>query len=188
MNKFAIPAILVATVMVAGAFAFMPVEEASTVHTTVQGTQLNILVLTDNDNMDIDGQIEVECDRPFVLYTLFITMANVVDGDAIAIIDIEVDEADIVIDGNGDGVATPSITDAFIVNDPGVGGSALVSVDAGALFEDNQELTFPIGVNANIDFILGAAAQIVDGDDITVKAVVMAENGAACNVNVEVAD
>ena len=34
MNKFAIPAILAATVMVAGMFAFMPVEQASTVHTT----------------------------------------------------------------------------------------------------------------------------------------------------------
>ncbi|MCE2506471.1 MAG: hypothetical protein J4F36_08400 [Nitrosopumilaceae archaeon] len=32
MKKLAIPAILAATVMVAGAFAFMPVEQASTVH------------------------------------------------------------------------------------------------------------------------------------------------------------
>ena len=36
MNRITIPAILVATVMVAGMFAFMPVEQASTVHTTVQ--------------------------------------------------------------------------------------------------------------------------------------------------------
>jgi len=35
MNKFTIPAILVVTVFVAGIFAFMPVEEASTVHTTL---------------------------------------------------------------------------------------------------------------------------------------------------------
>ena len=34
MNKLTIPAILAATVMVAGIFAFMPVEQASTVHTT----------------------------------------------------------------------------------------------------------------------------------------------------------
>ena len=34
MNKLTIPAILVATVMVAGAFAFMPVQQASTVHTS----------------------------------------------------------------------------------------------------------------------------------------------------------
>ena len=35
MNKLTIPAILVATVMVAGIFAFMPIEKASTVHDTV---------------------------------------------------------------------------------------------------------------------------------------------------------
>jgi len=33
MNKLTIPAILAATIMVAGIFAFMPVEQASTVHT-----------------------------------------------------------------------------------------------------------------------------------------------------------
>ena len=46
MNKLAIPAILVATVMVAGIFAFMPVEQASTVHTTIQDTTANLLELT----------------------------------------------------------------------------------------------------------------------------------------------
>ena len=34
MNKLTIPALLLGVVMVAGAFAFMPVQEASTVHTT----------------------------------------------------------------------------------------------------------------------------------------------------------
>jgi len=38
MNKLTIPTILVATVMVAGIFAFMPVEQASTVHTTNTAT------------------------------------------------------------------------------------------------------------------------------------------------------
>jgi len=35
MNKLLIPAILVATVMVAGIFAFIPVEQATTIHTIV---------------------------------------------------------------------------------------------------------------------------------------------------------
>ena len=35
MNKIAIPALLLGVVMIAGAFAFMPVQEASTVHTTI---------------------------------------------------------------------------------------------------------------------------------------------------------
>jgi len=43
MKKLAIPAILVATVMVAGIFAFTPVEKASTVHDTI------ILAITDGN-------------------------------------------------------------------------------------------------------------------------------------------
>ena len=38
MNKFTIPAILVITVLVAGIFAFVPIDEASTVHTTLQSS------------------------------------------------------------------------------------------------------------------------------------------------------
>ncbi len=37
MNKLFIPAILTATVLAAGIFAFMPIEKASTVHTTILG-------------------------------------------------------------------------------------------------------------------------------------------------------
>ena len=39
MNKIAIPALLLGVVMIAGAFAFMPVQEASTVHTSTATTQ-----------------------------------------------------------------------------------------------------------------------------------------------------
>ena len=46
MNKLAIPAILAATVLVAGIFAFMPVEQASTVH--ISGT------ITTASDADID--------------------------------------------------------------------------------------------------------------------------------------
>ena len=35
MNKLTIPSILAATVLIAGIFAFMPVEKASTVHVTI---------------------------------------------------------------------------------------------------------------------------------------------------------
>jgi len=41
MNKIALPALLAATIMVAGAFAFMPVEQASTVHTSSSITIAN---------------------------------------------------------------------------------------------------------------------------------------------------
>ena len=48
MNKLTIPAILVATVMVAGIFAFMPVEQASTVHLsgTITGVASQIILVS----------------------------------------------------------------------------------------------------------------------------------------------
>ena len=42
MNKLLIPTILVATVMIAGVFAFMPIEKASTVHAGI-GTTANVI-------------------------------------------------------------------------------------------------------------------------------------------------
>ena len=36
MNKIVIPAILVATILITGFFAFMPINDATTVHTTIQ--------------------------------------------------------------------------------------------------------------------------------------------------------
>jgi len=54
LNKFLIPAILVAVVMVAGVFAFMPVEKASTVHGTLATgsalTTQTTLISTQADN------------------------------------------------------------------------------------------------------------------------------------------
>jgi len=39
MNKIIIPAIMTATILIAISFAFMPVEQATTVHTTIQASQ-----------------------------------------------------------------------------------------------------------------------------------------------------
>ena len=57
MYKFTIPAILVVTVLVAGIFAFMPVEKASTVHTTITSAQFNQFAsaFTNNTSFTIGG-------------------------------------------------------------------------------------------------------------------------------------
>lgn len=49
MNNLLIPSILAATILVAGMFAFMPIEKATTVHTTIQNTVQNTATLTDAD-------------------------------------------------------------------------------------------------------------------------------------------
>ena len=46
MNKLTIPAILTATIMVAGMFAFMPVEQASTVHLSAAGASTQLKTVT----------------------------------------------------------------------------------------------------------------------------------------------
>ena len=43
MNKIAIPTLLLGVVMIAGIFAFMPVQEASTVHTTAATAGLLVI-------------------------------------------------------------------------------------------------------------------------------------------------
>ena len=52
MNKLTIPAILAATVMVAGMFAFMPVEQASTVHTSSTTNLSTAAVVISSNTVD----------------------------------------------------------------------------------------------------------------------------------------
>jgi len=51
MNKLLIPAILAATVVIAGIFAFAPIDKASTVHTTITAQ----LVTTATNTVDLDA-------------------------------------------------------------------------------------------------------------------------------------
>ena len=46
MMKIALPILLAGIIMIAGIFAFMPIDKATTVHTTIQGTQLNNVAST----------------------------------------------------------------------------------------------------------------------------------------------
>ena len=55
LNKFLIPAALVATVVIAGIFAFMPVEKASTVHGSLATSAMQTTINTNVDD-EADGQ------------------------------------------------------------------------------------------------------------------------------------
>src|SRR3989338_8606613 len=79
MNKLAIPAILTATIMVAGMFAFMPVEQASTVHTTLQDTtgtwqtdSLTYTTATSGAAVAADFSITVDADGPFAINGIYV--------------------------------------------------------------------------------------------------------------------
>ena len=79
MNKLTIPAILAATVMVAGIFAFMPVQQASTVHTTL-GTAANLAILDTN----VDA---ILVDTDTTIPAAITTVDTVVDGIVLDIVD-----------------------------------------------------------------------------------------------------
>jgi len=61
MNKLTIPAILAATVLVAGMFAFMPVEQASTVHTIIQASTTQISVQTSQKTAGTGEDFTITC-------------------------------------------------------------------------------------------------------------------------------
>ena len=80
MNKLTIPAILVATVMVAGIFAFMPVQQASTVHTTfLLPATTGIACAT--EAVDIGAEIDDDI-LTFTFTSPILLMSVLFDGDA----------------------------------------------------------------------------------------------------------
>jgi len=78
MNKLVIPTILVSITLVAGIFAFMPVEKASTVHTTIatniddQNRAMTFAVnMTSGDKLElIPGEAGVTFSGSYVLSSL----------------------------------------------------------------------------------------------------------------------
>ena len=98
--KFLIPAILVATVLVAGIFALMPIEQASTVHTTIQGSQMVLTPLTLASTVAADdNQVQIQCgataavdrDRPFTVVTMVLAITQDDAGDNIDYDALEID-------------------------------------------------------------------------------------------------
>ena len=119
MNKLTIPAILVATVMVAGIFAFMPVEQATTVHTTIIDETMQIISV-DSTAADFaytdDDELRISSSEPYQL--IGVTCTNDDDTD----VDASVDFADLVVTVDGS-------TDAAIIT------NANVDVDDAAVFQ-----------------------------------------------------
>ena len=103
MNKFAITTILVATVLVAGIFAFMPVEQASTVHTTIQDSQVIVTKISSAstafsaaDSATDSKVFTLNPTEAFVLHAIIVTTA---DNDATSDGTDKVDVIEVTIDG-----------------------------------------------------------------------------------------
>ena len=113
MNKLAIPAILAATVLVAGIFVFAPIEQASTVHTS--GT------ITIENDADIDAILD---DTGTTIPATLTTIT-----DAISIEDIFAD-IDTATSANDDAI----IVDFLIIEQSGDAVTGLIAVNFGTDF------------------------------------------------------
>ena len=71
MMKIALPVLLAGIIMIAGIFAFIPIDMAATVHTTIQGTQLNNVA--SNFNLDLKTNSTATCSgsADFLVYYIF---------------------------------------------------------------------------------------------------------------------
>ena len=165
MNKIAIPALLVATVMVAGMFAFAPVEQASTVHTTAASTENSIKYVTVTATCDVTvgdiddcDQIEIDVDTGDVYRVVSAQMTATESGGAGTL--------DIVFTActqGGDEVATTLLVlDSVAV---GANDSTIVSDGIGAV------TTTSIGVAGTDDVRCAAATVTTDDDDVSISLV-----------------
>ena len=76
MNKLLIPTILTATVLIAGIFAFMPVEQASTVHDTIIDSTTDLRLIQQTIVFDATAPVDNDLIRfssaePFHLLAIF---------------------------------------------------------------------------------------------------------------------
>jgi len=203
MNKLAIPTILAAIVLIAGIFAFMPINNATTVHDTIIGTQLALKIEEDSGTGITDGdRIVFDCDKDFTVREILFTFTNLdrIDNENSERIDV----------GNNDGPGGET-NFPFIVID------GVPLVDNFGQFEDESfafgaefpdaDPTFSwtgfIDTEAEPDepFILFAEGEgtddivinlfddgtdPLDGDEeLTVKALFVTESDAVCTVDVD---
>ena len=165
MNKLTMPAILVATVMVAGVFAFMPVEQASTVHTTIQGaggtslddvlaasmiTEVEAVSVTDSNTGDI---VTLACTEDYILMGLTADYAVIdidddllIEADGVDVLTREGDDGEMQIDGVAlifapiGALAAEAITITF--TDADNGGDEDVDLTATVLVAEDGTCTF----------------------------------------------
>ena len=133
--KFYIPIILALTIVIAGVFAFMPVQEASTVHTTILEGSMNLVQVQATSTADDDD--------------FLITCPATSDGCLIK---------EIYVDDDLAGSAGIDPGDATVDIDGAAGGEApfIISADTGAISGDG--LVIVLSGVANL--ALGPSAEL----------------------------
>jgi len=182
MNRYTMPTILIATVMVAGMFAFMPVEEASTVHDTIQGSQSQIQQAEDlndrtaaEDNDVARVTISTSNNDPFIVQTLIVCATSGADSDnggnqsEVKITSVIIDGdnmedsdaaglpiSDIIADGTVDSICIDALARVTAINQGAIGG---------ILASDGGDVVIDFELEGNGDDVINSvkAVAIVDG-------------------------
>ena len=123
MIKIVLPVLLASVVMIAGIFAFMPIDKASTVHTTIQttiqNTQLNNIASGFQTDMANNATATCGSGSAFLVYFTFSN--NTVLGKATALTVLGISDA--VLDQTADTTLTLSLGNQTSVSGV-IGGSA----------------------------------------------------------------
>jgi len=167
-----IPTILAVTVLVAGFFALMQVQNVSTVHNAIQSTtpEVKLLTIPDGTNPADTNEIEIACgattasdeNRAFAVLSFAIRVVSGANDD-FEIDDIEVRDQFLT---EGDSGALPDINIATGAQTAHV---SVIPLSTKGILSANGEL----------DFIIG----LVDADDSTrfgATATILTERGSVC--------
>jgi len=157
---------------VAGIFAFSPINDASTVHSSIIAStaQPSVLTLTETALVD-NNQIQIACGTtaasdknvPFVVTML--TLETTLDGGD----DFDIDGIQI------DGTAKTSGDSAALTS---------INVNAGAIRSDPLIVPLSIdalGANGELDLIIDRNAGDFTGDTVTGTAVILVRSDATCS-------
>ena len=104
MTKYTIPTILMATALVVGIFAFVPVDNATAVHTTLQGTNMSL----QSDNVDLSGEtvaadeeIQITSAGAFCMTSMYVEFAALEDNDILNTDDLEINDEELSLTAAG---------------------------------------------------------------------------------------
>ena len=76
MIKIVLPVLLSGIIIIAGIFAFIPVDKATTVHTTIQGTQLNNVATAAQTDLSLNMTATCSGTTDFLVYYTFTNDTN----------------------------------------------------------------------------------------------------------------
>jgi len=195
LNKLLIPTILTAIVLIAGVFAFMPIDKASTVHTSIIASQRTLLVDSDSGTGITTGDtIVFDCDKNFTIREIYFTLTDFDsnDGERLTLGDQGTTLDAIIVDGvalrrdNGFTEQFDLFTDFGTLNDV----TASISY-TGTNIEVTEE-SIPLFLTAegagadDIVFNLNdEGGNAIDAsDELTVKAFFDVQSDATCTVSV----